>query len=125
MKNLEDKIIKKVYEYETKHTLIDIILRAGAIVATFLLSIFLILLIYERLYEQSTLDVLQLFQEDFEVIRQYFGDVVEVLYYETPKEDLLLFIAAAITFIILVLYFVKNFGKIHRKITSLLNYWKK
>lgn len=125
MGELEDKIIKKVYEYETKHTIADVVLRAVAVIVTFLASVVLARLIFATLYESQTLSVLQLFREDFEVIRDYFGDVVEVLYYELPKGEIVIFIVAAILFFIMLLYFVRNFGRIIRKIKALMNYWKK
>ncbi len=125
MKNLEERIIKKVYRYETKKVFQYIIIGI-CIVTIFLVSaIFLIQVIVSALYEEETLDVLQIFHEDISIVRDYWMDVLTLFYYEIPKWPAVFLIIILICLLALLLIFIKKFATIRHKLKSLLTYWKK
>lgn len=123
MDKLEDKIIKEVYKIETKHTFIDIFRRM-------MISILLILILFilgQWLYEvytlQRTFDLLQLFNEDTSIIRNYLLDTCITIYDETPKILLLPIIFCGVFFIYFILKTSQNFYKIKNKLSAILKYW--
>jgi len=125
MKKLERKIINTVYTFETKKTVLELILRISSIIIVGFCGILLLVSILRQLIEQQTLDMLQLFKEDGEIIKEYIGDVINTLYEELPKHDVLILIILSVTLLLLVLFFIKNSGKIKNKIRSLRRYWKR
>lgn len=125
MKKLEKKILKKVYAFETKRTLFELIFRIGSIIAVITAGFFVILNIIKQLIEQQTLDLFQLFKEDTETIRRYIGEVTHTFYEELPKFESIIVIVLGVIFIILLLIFIQNFEKIRNKIQALKRYWLK
>lgn len=123
MKKLEDKILSKVYQFETRRTIFEVIIRIAALIVLLLAGIFVFQVLYTALIEQKTLDVLQIFAEDIETIRDYFGEVLSTLYEETPKDVLLLLVAIMILLILAILTLIVNFEKIKRRTKSILKFW--
>lgn len=123
MKNLEDKILKKVYQFEANRTLFLISLELVSILLLVLALVVFGQVIIEILVEQKTLDLFQLFGEDFEAIRRYFFDTVYILYLEVPKILLLFWLLFLASLSFLTLTLVKNFSKIKNRVVSLLKYW--
>ncbi|MBI2641808.1 hypothetical protein HYW87_04435, partial [Candidatus Roizmanbacteria bacterium] len=90
MKNLEKKIVKKIYAFETKRTITEIVIELfGLLLLGFLIFIF-ISVIVDQFIEEETLDTFQLLREDIEVVQKYFVDVLSTLYYETPRLQLVI-----------------------------------
>src|SRR5690348_16125172 len=108
----EKEILKDVYKYEAKRTY-KLILTLWII---FILAQFLIVIIgssiYDTLKQQQTLDVLQIFGEDFEVIKANLGNVVSTLYTESPQLLVLLFGIVLAIFFGIIFFVIKNFRKI-------------
>ncbi len=121
MKTLEDKILKRVYRFETKKTLRFLISRIIVLFVLSLTAIIFIQAIGEIYYEERAFDLLALFQEDSEVVRKYFTDTIYVFYLETPKLLLLILILLVAVFLVVLLTVIKNYRKITNKIRSLLH----
>ncbi len=125
MRKLEKKILKKVYSFETKRTITEIILRIGSILVVIAAGTVVVVSLLRQLIEQQTLDMLEIFQEDKEIIKQYLSDVLNTFYQELPKNETIWVIILFIFFILLILFFIKNFEKINNRIKALKIYWFK
>jgi hypothetical protein len=122
MVKLEEKIVKKVYEYEGKRTFIEVAWKMLSVVIIGGLWFFFGFALIEILKRQQTLDILELFAEDREVIKIYWKDILEVFSYEIPRELAIPFVLFLGIFILLILLFLKNFGKMRRRVQSILEY---
>lgn len=117
--DLEKKILKKVYTFEKRRTIWDILKFFFLILSGSSFVIFLVYKILSIYYEQQTLDLLELFREDFETIQENILNVTSTFYNEAPKE-LFAILAVFILFLVIVLLFVsKNFEKIKRRLMAL------
>lgn len=125
MKKLENKILNTIYVLETKRTAFEIILRTVSIVTLLGICIFIVADIINVLIKQQTLDVLQLFQEDREVIQSNLREVLSTLYIELPLFEIVLTLVLLTITIVIVVLFVKNYARIKRKISVLKKYWFK
>ncbi|MDO8608944.1 MAG: hypothetical protein Q7R95_00190 [bacterium] len=123
MNSLKKTILKKVYILETKNIIFEIIIRIVLFISVVSLAVIMVVDIVQKLAEQQTLDVLQLFQEDFYIIKLFFGEVMGVFFTELPKFQTGLFALSVMVFFILFLFFMKNYFKIKNKIKSLKKYW--
>ena len=124
MKNLEDRILKKVYVFETKRTIIGSIVK---LVLYTLLAGFVFLtgqVILEILSEEGAFDLLQIIQEDIEVVKMYAWDTLYTFYQELPKELSLLFLAGVIILVVSAVMVVKHFKVIKNKMKALFRFWK-
>ena len=125
MTNLEDKILKKVYVFETKQTIIDGLVK---LVFYALLAGFVLLTgqaIYEILIEEGAFDLFQIIQEDTEVVKMYVWDTMYVFYQEIPKELALLFLTGVIILGVSAIIIIKHSGVIKNKIKALFRFWRK
>lgn len=125
MTNLEDKILKKVYVFETKRTIIGSIVK---LVLYALLGGFVFLTgqaIYEILMEERAFDLLQIIQEDAEVVRMYAWDTLYTFYLELPKELSLLFLAGVIILGVSAVVVIKHSVAIKNKMKALIRFWRK
>lgn len=125
MKELEKKILKKVYFWEAKKTGFDLGLK---IILFFSSGLFLFILgqiFVEILNEQKTLDLLNFFNEDFEVVKRYFLDNIFIFWFEIPKFLLLLILIFLTIFSLISLTLIKNFNILKNKVNSFLKFLKK
>lgn len=125
MVQLEEKILNRVYRFETKKTLSELIIRVGTIIIAIFATASFGIFVFQQLQEQQTLDLLQIFQEDVDTARMYIGEVASTLYQETPKQEFLIFVVALMCVIVFGLLFVKNFEKMRKRVLSILRYWLK
>lgn len=123
MKKLEKKILKKVYFFETRQTLSELVIRLLAMVSLILGSILLCVFVVRELIQQQTLDVLEIFFEDLGVIKENVGEVTSTFLQELPKVEMLLAIVAIILSFLLVVKFMHNFAKVKNKINSIVKFW--
>lgn len=123
MKKLEKKILKKVYAFETKKTITELLIEIGSICIVIIAGVFIVSSLIKQLIEQQSLDMFQIFQEDKEIIKQYLGDVLNTFYQELPKNEAMWSIILTILFIFLVLIFIHNFEKISNRIKALKKFW--
>lgn len=122
---LEKEILKKVYKYEAKRTYKMILtLWMGFIFVQFFIVITASAL-YQTLREQQTLDLLQLFGENIEVIKDNIADVLYTFYIESPQLLLFIFIILLLTIFGIIFFVIKNFKKIKNRLTSINNYFSK
>lgn len=122
MKNLEDKILKKVYLYETKRTSIEIIVRVILFSILSLLILLFGVVLFEELIEQKTFDLFQIFSENFEVITRYVFDVLYVFYQELPKVISSIFLALIIFIVLCLFIVIKKLKYFKNKIKSLIKF---
>lgn len=123
MKNLENKILKKVYLFETKKTILEIVSRTVLILLVGFFGFIFTSLLVEILNEQGSFDLLDIFSDDWSMVKKYFFDNLSIFFQETPK--LILFLSGVfivITIILIILLF-KNFKIIKNKIRSIINYF--
>lgn len=125
MNNLKTKILKKIYQYETKQTATEIIIRFLSIIAVMALYILMVFELTRQLVEQQTLDVLQLFGESTEVIFTHINDVIEILYYELPVDIIILIFILGSIFLLLTFLLIRKRNRIINKTKQLIKFWKK
>lgn len=125
MNKLDQNIIDKVYKFEIKRTLKKIIIFLVLFVVSLSIGIISYQFIYNSLSEKRTFDVLQIFQEDFEVIKIYFGDAVSTIFHDLPKRHFILFVLSLITFVVLIFVFLKTFKVLKRRLSAILKHWQK
>jgi len=123
MKKLEDKIIKKIFVMETKNTFLSFLAR----IVLFTIFGFLIVVFgqatIEIFKEQRTFDLLNLFNEDIEIIKRYFLDVIYTFYQETPKIVFILLVVSLFLFLFLIWITFKKRHSIINRIKSLFRFW--
>jgi len=125
MKKLEDKIIKKMYVWETKKTGLSLITKTILFLFFGLLAIFLTQILVEVFFETGSDNVFEILQEDWQIVAKHGLDIIFSLYQEIPKPLIfVIFVSFGISLLAL-LTFIKNFGKIRYKVTALLRYWEK
>jgi len=125
MKKLEKKILKKVYFWEAKKTVFDLVLK---MILFFSSGLFLLIfgqIFFEILDEQKTLDLLNFFNEDFEVVKKYFLDNVFIFFFEMPKFLLLLSLLFLVIFSLISFTLIKNFYILKNKVKSFFKCIKK
>ena len=123
-KNLEEKIIRNIYTFEAKRTYRKIFFFAFIIVALAILISFLANLAYEILRDQQTLDLLKLFGEDTEIIRENIGNVIDTFWQESPQTLLFLLFFFIMAFLTTLYLIAVNFKKIKNRIISAKKYFK-
>ncbi len=124
-KNLEKKIIKKVFKLEAKNTFFEMASKViGLLLLVFFVWIFATTIL-DILKEQGSFDLFFFFRDNVEVMRRYFLENVVTFYDETPKLLLFILFSLFAGLLLLVLTIVKNYGKISNKIKSLYNFYKK
>jgi len=125
MTQLEDKILKKVYVFETKRTILRSIVKL-VLYASLAGFVFLTgQAIYEIVMEEGAFDLLQIIQEDIEVVKMYAWDTLYVFYQEIPKELALLFLAGVIILGVSAIIIIKHSGAIKNKMKALFRFWRK
>lgn len=120
---LEDRVLKKVYVFETKRTLVSAIVKflsVGALVcATIIVSGVLI----QSLIDRETLSVFEIFREDLDSLPSYIYDTVYVVAVEIPKGQLILLLLGCVSLGLTIITLYKNFRRIRNKIFAILAYW--
>lgn len=123
MNRLEEKIIKKVYKFETKKTSFQIIFALGRIVFIAVIFGLLSISLFADLQKIRLSDYLQIFNEDYDVIKMYIWDVLEQVYQEIPKAKVFFTLLSFITFLLLTVIFFVMLTKMKKKIAAIKKYW--
>ncbi len=116
---LQQKILKEVYSFERKRTKFWII---KYLLITFLTLTGLLLVLIttlEVLNKQRTLDVLEIFQQDFDIINSYWQDALSTIIEETPVDSEIELLFLVIVLIILIILLAKNFRKIRNRLSAI------
>lgn len=124
-KKIEEKIIKKIYQIETKKTFFNLFLRIFFILLFLFSSLIFTLVLVDILKEQKSFDLLDFLKDDFEVVKKYFYSNLIVFYNELPKELILFLIGSITLLLIIIFFFLKNFKKIKNKLKSIYKFYKK
>ncbi len=124
-KKIEEKIIKKIYQIETKKTFFDLFSKIFFILLFLSLTLIFFLVVIDILKEQNSFDLLSFFNDDFEVIKKYFFSNLITFYNELPKELTLSLIISITLLLSLIIIFLKNFKKIKNKLKSIYKFYKK
>ncbi len=119
-KNLEKKILDKVYQFEAKRTTVEILLKITVFIFLSGLIFIFAKFFFNILKTQKTLDLLEIFKEDTEVLKRYFFDNLFLLFFELPKALLFILFIFLSLLVFLLLTVIKNFKKIKNRIKSLL-----
>lgn len=112
MKNknsLDKKIIDRVYQYEKKRTLLTVFKYFFFITIFLIFLIILLTIIYNTLKEQETLDLFDIFQENYVVIKSYIWDVLQLVYEESPKFLIVLTLSFFVLLLLMLFLLKKNF----------------
>lgn len=125
MKKLEHKILAQIYSYETKRTLVEIIIRTISLVTVGAMLIVLIESLIRQLVYQQTLDLFQLFGENWDTVQENMRDILETLYYEIPQHQVFTIVLCAVFLFLFLLAFLNNQKRINNNIKSLIKYWKR
>lgn len=125
MNKLEKKIIKGIFSYETRHTLLSVVFRLLAILSFTLAGIIWAYFIIQELIYQQTWDIFEIFREDLAVIRENIWEVLGTFSEEIPKIDIILAVCTLVLAVYLALKFVKNFAKVKNRIKSIIKFWFK
>ena len=123
MKKLEKKILKKVYSFETKDTLTNISLRLILMTGLTILVILFLTLTFEELNQQQTLDIFEIFYEDFIIFKENIFEVATTLFRELPIIEAFFSLAITVILFFLLIKFIYNFVKIKNKIYSIIKYY--
>ncbi len=122
---IEKDIIKNVYQYEASRTYKTIFIVWAVFIVVQFLIVILGSSIYQTLKEQQTLDLFQLFSEDFDIIRENLGDVLYTLYLESPQLLLAILISLFLTMFGIIFFIIKNFKKIKNRFGSISKFYAK
>jgi len=112
MKNLENKIKKKVYKIETEKTGFYIFSRSLFFIIGIFLIFILVSLSYDILKEQGSFDLLDFFKEDMEVVKRYWFENINVFIEETPKTILAILLLVILVFVYLVYKIFNNLNRL-------------
>lgn len=123
-KNLEDRIIRTVYVMETKRFSFAFVLRLFSLLIFGGAALLMIQVLFEVMSEEKTFDVLAIFNDDAEIVKKYLGDIITVIFQETPKGLLLAIAVSLAVAVFAVLTFITNFGKMRHTFAAILRYWR-
>ena len=123
MKKLEKKILDKVYRFETKKTVGQIVGELVGLVTVIFFGYIFISLFFDQVFQQGTFDLLGNFFDDWEIVKKYLADTIFIIFEETPKELLLLILVCLVILVILIYLFIKNFVKIRNRLIALVKFW--
>lgn len=125
MKQLEKKIIKKVFRYEIKRISFELILRTISLGLVGFFSVLMLTSLIQQLIDQKTFDLFQLFNEDMEAIITHIDDVFETLGYEIPFDLVFLSIICLVILFILIVLVIQNYKRMMNTLCSIIKLLKK
>jgi hypothetical protein len=124
MKTLEKKILNKVYAYETKKTILEIVADSAGMVLFGLMTVLIGWALVDILVEQGSFAMFEILTEDFEIMKDYLLDTVYVFYLEIPKLILIFLVIVFMSFIILIFNTIKNSRSIIKRVKSIARFWR-
>jgi len=113
------KVMKQVVSFEKKRSLsrlFEIILSLVIILITSFAFLYFAL---NDIIEQKSLNLLSIFNEDPEIIRQYWKDNISIFWQELPQEKTMIGILFLLFAIILIILFRKKIRVIIRRLKSI------
>lgn len=116
---LDKEIISGVYDFEKKRTISGVIRYIFFILLFSIITISCLVITYSILKEQQTLDLLDLFFEDKEIIAQYLGDVLNIFYIEMPKKWVLILLISVLLLCVSLFIILKKSSVIKNRLQTL------
>ncbi|MCL4364472.1 hypothetical protein M1328_04515 [Patescibacteria group bacterium] len=123
-KNLEKKILRKVYKIEARKTFSYLLTRL-LLGLVFLLAVILFYsTVVDILNEQQSFDLLFFYRQNFAVVKRYFLPNLFNFYQELPEPLTYLLIISIIIVLVVTAVLIKNFKKIKNKLVALYKFYK-
>lgn len=120
--DLTKKVMDRVVGFE-KHRSRFWLLRIGIIAGLTLAgALFFLWLTTSDLIEQKSFDLLTLFGEESEIIKDYWKDTISIFLEELPYEKIVLALIFLVIFIILLFIFRKKIRLAFKKLKNLAKY---
>lgn len=122
---LTNKIMMKVVGYEKRRVVSWILtILVGFIV---FLAIAAISLWYTAviLGQTKSLELLTLFREDWEVIREFWRETIITFFQELPTDSLIILVVSIILLLVIIIYSFKRWGRLKRKLSSIDQFQKR
>ena len=114
-----------MFFYETKQTLFQLVFRTLGIIGLIIGGTFFGIYVLSQLSQQSTLDIFEILFEDFEILKNYLGEILSTFLVELPKLEIAASLVAFTISFILIFSVFKNFPRLKNKIHCLLKFWFK
>jgi hypothetical protein len=102
-KDLTLPVMTKIISFEKKRSTFERNKYRLIILSLIGLLVFGCITVVLQLSERGTLDVIQLFQEDLEIVADYWKDVVSTFWFELPQE-MIVFIG--LIFVIIIIFWL-------------------
>ena len=80
-------------------------------------------MVTEELVRQQTLDIFDLFYEDFVVIKENMAEILSTFYQELPIIEVIVAFITTIFLLILSIKLIVSIPRIKNKIRSIVKYW--
>lgn len=120
--DLTQPVLKEIVKIEKGKTAIFLSWFILAIFSLLGLASVILFVAFEMISDQGTLDLLQLFGEDKEVISEFWKDTLQTFWEELPKTNLVVGLLAVVTLVILIFALRKKIAIIIKKIKILVKY---
>ena len=120
--NLSQDILDRVYQFEVRRTSTEIFLRVVSMVMGIIVAGFATIALFSHLNQFGTFEIFDgLFEEGGWVVSQILKDL-DIIFYELPYEASFLFVFSTVCFIVCLIFFIRNFGKITHRILALIHH---
>lgn len=123
--DVTESVMKKVVRFETKRTGFWFMRFAVAVLCFGALFIGSIWIIWAAIVELRSLDLLEIFGEDQEIISQYWEDVVSIFWEELPQPVVITGAIVFVFFIIFLIWTKKRRRIMFQKMRQLASFAKK
>lgn len=123
MANLEKKIIKQMYLFETKKATFQLVATVAALIVGIVMAWRLGVEAWDELSERQTLDLVTIFINDFETAVKNWDTILIGLYHESPKIVLSALFVLVITIIYSAFYIFRKRQIIKNRLRSLVMFW--
>lgn len=123
MDKLEDRIVKKMYQFETKRTTMEIVATVVGLAIGVTLVIFLTQAVWTELAERQTVDLVTIFISDSESAIANWDALIIGIYHESPKALLLGLFFVGYVSVFLIIYMARNHRRVVKKLRSLVAFW--
>lgn len=75
--------------------------------------------------QTKSLELLTLFREDWEVIREFWRETIIIFFQELPTDSLLILVISIIFLLVIIIYSLKRWGRLKRKLSNIDQFQKR
>jgi hypothetical protein len=131
MKNIKaknkmaNKVMKRVVAYEVKKTRTWFLKVVLGLLLALVIFLFSFWLTARDLIQSRTLDLLSLFREDFEIIKDYWQDTLVTVWEELPRNIIFICDASIVFLIALFIFLKKKLPFMKNKVSAINKYKRK